>query len=53
MTNDKFESEINTLKKFYGLYCRDKHTNQESKLELLNYKNQKYFLELNLCNGVL
>ncbi|QEZ88244.1 nitrous oxide-stimulated promoter family protein [Aliarcobacter cibarius] len=49
MTNDKFEIEINTLKKFYELYCRDKHTNQESKLELLNYKNQKYFLLLSLC----
>ncbi len=49
MTHEKFEIEINTLKKFYELYCKDKHENQKDRLEYLQYKNKKFFLELNLC----
>ncbi|QKF72269.1 putative nitrous oxide-regulated protein [Aliarcobacter faecis] len=49
MTHEKFESEINTLKKFYELYCIDKHENQKIRLEVLEYKEKKFFLELNLC----
>lgn len=49
MTHEKFESEINTLKKFYELYCIDKHENQKIRLEALEYEEKKFFLELNLC----
>ena len=49
MTTEKFEIEINTLKKFYELYCKDKHENQKCRVELQEYKEQKFFLELSLC----
>ena len=49
MTINKFETEISTLKKFYELYCKDKHTNQESKAITLIYKDNIFSIELNLC----
>ena len=49
MTHEKFEIEINTLKKFYELYCTDKHENQKSRIEPLKYKDNTLFLELKLC----
>ena len=40
MTINKFETEINTLKNVYELYCKDKHTNQELRtITLINNKN--------------
>ena len=49
MTNEKFEIEINTLKSFFELYCKDKHQNLQSKSVTLNYKDKSFNLELCLC----
>ena len=49
MTNEKFEIEINTLKSFFELYCKDKHQNLENKSVTLNYKDKSVNLELCLC----
>ena len=49
MTTEKFEIEINTLKNFYELYCKDKHENQKEIKINLEYKSKSFILELNLC----
>lgn len=49
MTIEKFEIEINTLKRFYELYCNDKHENQKHKTYNLNYKDTDFTIELNIC----
>ncbi|AXK49739.1 hypothetical protein CRU87_03420 [Aliarcobacter trophiarum LMG 25534] len=49
MTHEKFEIEINTLKKFYELYCKDKHENQTFKLHKETYRGTEFELELLLC----
>ena len=49
MTTEKFEIEINTLKTFLELYCKDKHEHQETKNVTLNYDSKSFVLELNLC----
>ncbi len=49
MKIEKFEIEINTLKKFYELYCKDKHEHQEKTKICLEYKSNSFILELNLC----
>lgn len=49
MTSEKFEIEINTLKKFYELYCKDKHEGQFSKIENPVYKNIVFNINLELC----
>lgn len=49
MTTEKFEIEINTLKTFYELYCKDKHENQEKAQINLEYKSNSFTLELSLC----
>ena len=49
MTIKKFEVEINTLKTFYELYCKDKHENQEKTQINLEYKSNSFTLELSLC----
>ena len=49
MTNEKYETEITTLKSFFEIYCENKHENQENKTIDLNYKNQDYSIKLNLC----
>ena len=49
MTTEKFEIEINTLKTFLELYCKDKHELQETKNITLNYKSNSFNLETNLC----
>jgi predicted amidophosphoribosyltransferase len=52
MTNEKFKSEINTLKKFFEIYCHDKH--QYRIMHEGNYNipyNDKYFkLNVTLCD---
>jgi len=52
MTNEKFRSEIDTLKKFFELYCHDKH--QDKIMHEGNYKipyNGTYFkLDVTLCD---
>ncbi len=49
MTHEKFEIEISTLKKFYELYCKDKHENQTTKIETQNYRDKEFNIELTLC----
>ena len=39
MTKEKFEIEINTLKKFFEVYCNNKHEDQIQKTK--SYKNEK------------
>jgi hypothetical protein len=50
MTIEKFETEIETLKKFYELYCKDKHQNQKLDESILSYKNMNFDLKLYLCD---
>jgi len=49
MTTQKFEIEINTLKRFFKVYCNDKHENQRKKSVNLEYKNKKFRIDLSLC----
>ena len=50
MTNEKFISEVETLKKFFTIHCKDKHTNQKSYVKNLHYKNQTYDVDFHLCD---
>jgi hypothetical protein len=50
MTTEKFEIEINTLKTFFELYCKDKHDHQIDKKILLEYKEKTFTMELSLCS---
>jgi len=50
MTNEKFISEVDTLNKFFTIYCRDKHTKQNSYIRNLQYKNENYNIKFNLCD---
>lgn len=49
MTTEKFEIEINTLKNFFELYCKDKHEHKKLQKNILEYKSNFFTLELNLC----
>ena len=49
MTNEKFISEVETLKKFFTINCRDKHTEQHNYIKSIDYKNEGYDIELCLC----
>lgn len=49
MTKEKFEIEINTLKKFFEFYCEHKHNELNKKEILLTYKEKVFDLNLNLC----
>jgi hypothetical protein len=49
MKIEKFEIEINTLKTFLELYCKDKHEHQEIRNITLIYNSNIFSLELNLC----
>ena len=40
MTHEKYKIEIDVLKKFYELYCTDKHEEQKNILIQLYYKAQ-------------
>lgn len=50
MTNEKFISEVETIKKFFTIYCKDKHTHQQNYIRSIDYKNQNYQVELELCD---
>ena len=50
MEIEKFTSEAKTLKKFFELHCRDKHTNQTHHCKELSYKDEKICLDLELCS---
>jgi|SRR5574344_100657 hypothetical protein len=49
MTHEKFEIEINTLKKFYELYCKDKHEEQVFRVHKEQYRDVDFEIELDLC----
>ena len=49
MTHEKFESEVNTLKKFFEYYCKDKHKDQTLYIKDIKYKGETFIYELNLC----
>ena len=46
----KYKSEVDTLKKFFELYCKDKHKNQNIFIKNFDYNNKKFDIELNLCD---
>ncbi len=50
MTNEKFKSEIETLNKFFNIYCQNKHQNQTRKKYNITYNNTSFQLDTNLCN---
>ncbi len=50
MTTEKFTTEANTLKKFFELHCKDKHTNQTSHCKQMEYNDEKVHIELELCS---
>jgi C4-type Zn-finger protein len=52
MTYEKFESEINTLKKFFEIYCHDKHQDKVMHEGNYNipYKEKILILSVTLCD---
>jgi hypothetical protein len=50
MTSEKFISETKTLKKFFTIYCKDKHTHQNSYVKNLHYKNESFNVNFHLCD---
>ncbi|AXX93688.1 hypothetical protein CPU12_08175 [Malaciobacter molluscorum LMG 25693] len=50
MTEKKFETEIDTLKKFYEYYCKDKHDNLKKNVVKFSYNNKNYNMQLLLCD---
>jgi hypothetical protein len=49
MTEEKFKSEVETLKKFFEIYCTKKHENQTAFTKYFEYKNLKFDETLTLC----
>ncbi len=49
MKFEKFETELTTLKKFFPLFCKDKHSGQKKIPFSLYYKGQDYSFILELC----
>ncbi len=49
MTFEKFENEVNTLKKFFVIYCNDKHTNQKKEAYIVPYLDNSLEFEVSLC----
>ena len=49
MDINKFKSEVNTLLKFFPIYCNDKHQNQYIEKYEVIYKNQTMDFKANLC----
>jgi hypothetical protein len=39
MSEEKFKNEIETLKKFFSIYCNNKHQNQFEKNYKIAYKD--------------
>ena len=50
MTKEKFKIEIDTLKKFFELYCKNKHQDINSFTKNLVYKDEIFKIDLHLCN---
>ena len=49
MTEEKFISEVETLKKFFEIHCAKKHHNGLRYTLALEYKTLHFSIELNLC----
>ena len=49
MTFEKFENEVNTLKKFFSIHCNDKHTNQKKEDYVVPYLDNSLKFEVSLC----
>ncbi len=49
MTQEKYQIEFQTLKKFFEKFCQDKHNNQQKTTKNLSYKDTEYILNLKLC----
>ncbi len=45
----KFNSEVDTLQKFFETFCQDKHENQKSSQTLLKFKKNERKVDLHLC----
>jgi len=50
MTDEKFEIEIDTLKKFFSKYCNDKHKDQKIKDFSFKYNDKEYNFSCLLCD---
>lgn len=50
MTEEKFEGEITTLKKFFTKYCEDKHEEQKEHSYKLTYKEKTLEFKISLCS---
>ena len=51
MTFEKFNSEIQTLKKFFPIYCNDEHTGQYKKKYGVKYDSKQINFEISLCES--
>lgn len=49
MTEEKFKSEVETLKKFFEIHCAKKHSNLMCYNQSFHYKTLDFSVELNLC----
>ena len=50
MKEEKFKSEIEILKKFFVIYCENKHQYQIQKNYSINYKSLILNFDISLCN---
>ena len=50
MTTEKFTGEIATLKKFFEFYCKGKEHNGKYQEKHLEFQNQTYNYEFELCD---
>jgi predicted amidophosphoribosyltransferase len=50
MKTEKFTTEVDTLKKFYELYCKDHHKDQKLTKMILEYHFEKFEYEFYLCD---
>ncbi|MFA7084301.1 MAG: nitrous oxide-stimulated promoter family protein [Arcobacteraceae bacterium] len=51
MTEEKFASEVETLKKFFEIHCEKKHNPRLKYTKVLPYKTLQYDVELKLCEA--
>ncbi len=49
MTEEKFKSEVEILKKFFEIHCAKKHHNLLHYTQSFDYKTLHFSVELNLC----
>lgn len=49
MTEEKFDLEVETLKKFFEIHCEKKHLQRAVHTKVLSYKTIEKKVELNLC----